>query len=117
MFNLISSAFGNITTWVIIGMSVVILGMAEYIHVLKADIKVCEVQKKSVEHDLALQNLVIESNKVDIVSRSKEVNATQIVKEIEYQTRIQVIEKWRTKYVEVNATCSDAISYINNYNY
>lgn len=113
MFNLISSAFGSVTTWIIAALVAALIGMWGWVYLLKADIKVEQSERREIENALALQSSLIELNRASYETNLKSANAAALKVKVEYKTKVQIIEKWR----DTNATCSDSIAYLNSYNF
>ncbi|MCX6076007.1 MAG: hypothetical protein NTW78_03880 [Campylobacterales bacterium] len=113
MFNLISSAFGSLTTWIIAALIAALIGMWSWVYLLKADIKVEQSERREIENALALQSSLIELNRVNDEENLKVIEQKKAIIQIKYKTQIQIIEK----RIETNATCESASEYLNNYIY
>lgn len=131
MFSLLSTAFGKVSGKVFVGVIVALiavnLGLLSWIYLLNADIKilnadikmlnadvnVCKAEKETLTQASEIQNSIIEANRAEYQTNLATASATKEVIKREHKTKIQIIEKWR----ENNATCPDAISYLNSYHF
>lgn len=113
MFNLLSFVTGKFSVWIITSLVIALVGMWTWVYLLKADIEVVRSKQRETENSLALQTALIESNRAAYEANLESAKTAQERIRVEYRTKVKIIEKWR----ETNATCSDAISYLNTYNF
>ena len=111
--NLLNTVIGKFSIWIIGVLVVTLMSLAGWIALLKADIKVEQAQRREIEDALALQSSLIEANRASYETNLKSANAAALKVKIEYKTKVKIIEKWR----ETNATCEDALGYLNTYNF
>lgn len=105
-FNPLSFVTGRASLWIIGVLVTTSMSLSGWVYLLKADIKVEQSERREIQNAIALQSSIIETN----LRTAKEQQ--QRVK-IEYKTKVKIIEKWR----DTNATCDDALGYLNTYNF
>jgi hypothetical protein len=113
MFNPLSFVTGKASLWIMAGLFTALLGMWTWVYLLKADLKVEQSERREIENALALQSSLIEANRASYETNLKSANAAALKVKIEYKTKVKIIEKWR----DTNATCNDALGYLNTYNF
>jgi len=69
--------------------------------------------RNGVESALAFQSQLIESNRVDYERNMDEAKSKNATVRTEYVTKIKYIERG----LDANSTCSDAINFIDQYNF
>lgn len=120
--NIISFLFGSkLSTGLTIAVTVLVLGMAGKIYLLNADLKVeksnVKAEKAEKVQAIKAQELVsamLEANRVEYES-NLETAGEQIARlQKEHDEKTKIIEdRWRDK----NATCEDAMYWLNHYNF
>jgi len=113
MFNQFSFVTGKFSVWIIAGLLTALFGMWIWVYLLRADIEVARSKQRETENSLALQTALIESNRAAYEANRESAKKAQERIRVEYRTKVKIIEKWR----ETNATCNDAISYLNTYSF
>lgn len=111
--SLVSTTFGKSLLWIIAILLATSMSLAGWIYLLKADLKVERAEKAVMENGLLLVSVMLEENRVNYEENLKGAAVIKEKIKVEYKTKIQIIEKWR----ENNATCSDAMGYLNTYNF
>jgi hypothetical protein len=111
--NPISIIIGKISGWLIVGLIVAIIGMGGVIYILRADLKVAQSKSKLAEEKLAIQNALIEANRIEYEKNLADAKASKEIVRVETKLKIKIVEKWR----ETNATCIDSINYLNAYTF
>lgn len=99
--------------WWEIALSLIVFAFLGYIGVLDSRYKDLELKEQGVENALNIQSAIIESNRVDYERNLADANKTNTIIQTRYKDRVKVIYEWS----EQNATCTDAMQYINHYSY
>jgi len=112
-FNLLSFATGKGSLWIIGILVATSMSLAGWVYLLKADIKVEQSERREIQNALALQSSIIETSRATYEANLQTAKEQQQRVKIEYKTKVKIIEKWK----ENNATCNDALGYLNTYNF
>ena len=120
MLNLVNFVTGKAAVWVVGILAAVVFGMFGWVYTLKADVKRCEAEikeakaeQRAVQSVLDIQNSIIEANRAEYEASLKVTKEQKQKVRVEYKTRVEIIEKWR----ENNATCPNAMRYLNAYTF
>lgn len=120
MLNLVNFVTGKAAVWVVGVLAAVVLGMSGWVYMLKADVKRCEAEireakaeQRAAQSALDIQNSIIEANRAEYEASLKVAKEQKQKVKVEYKERVQIIEKWR----EINATCPNAMRYLNTYTF
>jgi hypothetical protein len=92
-------------------LTISLLSMIWHCSLVKKDLITEKAERAGIETALNMQSGMIESNRVEYEGNLKTANERKNKVFTEYKTKTQVIYQWR----ENNATCDDAIRYLNNY--
>lgn len=108
-----STVIGKVMMWIIAVLIAVIVGMSGWVYVLKADIKVEKALKDGIENALTIQSGMIDANRVEYETNLDRAKQIKERTRIEYVSKIEYIEKG----IDKNATCENAMQFIDNYVY
>lgn len=111
--SLASTVIGKVMMWIIGILAATSISLAVWVYLLKADVKVEKANKAVAESNLNSITDQLTQNYLDYQVRLLDANKTNTVIHTRYIDRVKTITQWRDK----NATCDDAMSDLNNYQY
>lgn len=104
----------DLSEWLTGGLIALALGLSGYVYILKADNKVTTAEKEQAIHGQELVSAMLEANRVEYEANRATAKEEVMRLQKEHTVKIKIIEnKWRDK----NATCTDAMHWLNNYNF
>ncbi|GEM_PF-5957345 len=111
--SLASTVIGKVLIWIIGILVATSMSLAVWVYILKADVKVEKANKAAAEATLNSVTGQLTQNYIDYLERLSDANKTNTVVQTRFVERVKNI----IQRVEVNATCDDAMSDINIYQY
>lgn len=91
----------------------IIIALCGWVYLLKADLKVEKALRSGIEYALSVQSGMIDANRAEYEQNLMDAEKSNTVIQTRYRDRVKVITQWR----DANATCDDAMSDFNHYQY
>lgn len=111
--NPILNFINSFAVYIIAALAAVIVGMSGWVYLLEADLKVEKAERSGIEYALNVQSGMIDANRADYEQNLMDAEKSNTVIQTRYRDRVKVITQWR----DANATCDDAMSDFNHYQY